>query len=570
MRFNKEIILTFLAVFSVSSCTEVQPSEQEIEAYSEEAAMAHFLTEPDRSLEILDSAVLIRNITPQRADYLRTIILFNGKGDAAAAEKLCQRLIDEEVWEDIPDGKDRVSFQVDVYRLMATIATDAGNHLSILRYCREGAALSHGVDILRGDEADFYSRMGYAMCQIGQTDEGLSAMARADSLAKSDATWSSLLSYLNNTKKMYHVLEEAGEYERGKQLVTDALSALEELKRDVSKVRFVPEGIACDSVALSEFADYYQVPFHCYLADACALLDQKDSTLLWLDRVKESAQSENPDLNSHMIYPLIYLGRYDEAQQLIAERKECLGDCSNEDYLSLLKYEMQIARHRGDYPSLCRLSEEALSVSDSLKFSQFNTMIADGALQYKIQEVEMRHLDEERRLMFIINILTLLTFLAVAFITWRYVRTVLAKHKELTQKYEDVQERLEELTEEVEEDASANSLEDLYHLAVTIMEEQELFKNPSCDIGFLSQMIPTNRSYLSAAINSVSGMNFRSWLAKYRIDHAKKVLMENDKITVDRLATECGFDNRTSLYRHFKNFEGMTPGEWVKLMRDKR
>ena len=51
------------------------------------------------------------------------------------------------------------------------------------------------------------------------------------------------------------------------------------------------------------------------------------------------------------------------------------------------------------------------------------------------------------------------------------------------------------------------------------------------------------------------------FLTEIRISHACRLLIE-DKLTTEALCSECGFNNITNFYRHFKKITNMTPMEY--------
>lgn len=564
MKKSLSILLFWAIAMAIVGCAKVHPSEAQLAMYSEDSAMEHYLVEPERSLAIIDSAVVIGNLSRERADYLRAIIYYDSTNEFDKGIELCKKLIDKEAWETISDY-DGSYFKVEVYRLICTIYTTTGNNLAVLRYAREGAALAHGVDILRGDEADFMSRMGFVMCKCGQVDEGLDIMQRAEELAKSDNSWSSLITYLNNSKKLFHVLSDHGRYEEAEQVVKRVLQTLEGLRGSIESIKYAPQGLIEDTSALEEFIQYYQVTLFSYLTDVYTEKGQLDTARIYLQKVRELPEASDPALTKSLVHPLIVLGEYDAAEQLLAAIKdEVIGDEMNEDYLQMLKEKMDLAIIRGEDSQANLLSREIFALSDSLKSSQFQILLAEEAAQYQLQDERQRRVDAENRVLHATVIVILLCVLIAVFFVAKYIKRIHSRYKKLKAKYAKAKKDLEAITGEVEEIDEPSSQEEIYHRAETLMKEKKLFKDPSFDINVLASLVPTNRSYLSAAINTIAGMNFRTWLAKYRVEYAKQVLLETPEITTDKLAEKCGFDNRTSLYRQFKSIEGMTTSEWLQ------
>jgi len=527
--------------------------------------MAHFLVDPDRAITLLDSAVVVGNLTPSRAGYLKAIVEYNGKEDNEAAFRRCQQLIDEESWKSLPDSEDVVSFQVDLYRLMATICTSKRNYLPAVRYARQGAELSHGIEKLRGDEADFHSRIGQVLSSTGQYEQALESLRRAESLSLSDDRWSSLISYLNNAKKLCFALLKTDQYADAKQVILAALARLEHLRAHLQEVRFAPEGMIQDPQALEEFIQYYQVCYDCSLVNIYAGQQQPDSALIMLSRLHDNPLSANPSITSTLVDPLIQLGRYDEAESLITDVLRCYGaDTLNNSCLELKKQSRQLASLRGDYRGADLLSAQILSLNEELNASQMQMSLAYAMTEYHLQDERLRREDAEARLLWFVICAVLCGFLLVIILSYSFIRRLLTRQQELNHQVEAARKQLANAGGGSISRPQAETLESIYQRAVQVVEQQQLYSDSSFDINMLSQLVMTNRHYVSEAINIQSGMNFRSWLAKFRVEHAKKLMLENPSISMLQLATACGYDNRVSLYRQFKNVEGVSPSEWLE------
>jgi len=572
---HKQFYILSLLIILLSSCSqsESKKTNKDYSIYCEDTAMAHFITEPDRALLLLDSAVILDKITPARGKYLKAIVMFNGKNKTDSCIAMCQDLIDNEVWEDNRIDEPE-SFQVSIYRLMATASMHADNYMNVLRYAREGVKMAHGNPDLIGSEADLLSRLGFVMCQLGQHSEGIDALNRAEQLTKNESNWSSLIAYLNTTKKIYHAYDMMERYSDAKTEVFDALNRIDYVRHNLKKIDYVPEAMLVDSSAFEECANYYETTFHCYLTNIYANEQNTDSALYWLNVVKESSQADNPSLNTTLIDPLIKMGRYDEAKQMIADHKELAGaDTTSTDYISLQKQEMLLCMETGQTTTANLLAQSIIHSTDNIKVSEMRMMLADAATQYQLQEERLLRKDAEDRLLTIIIALILTVSLISGTCIFIYLRKLMAKHKELKQLFNETKEELDYIKEDQNNEERVKipeeALEDIYRRAVEYMETFQPYRDSKCDINSIALELNTNRYYISNAVNSIAGMNFRSWLAKYRVEHAKYILLSTPNITNDDLAIKCGFDNRTSLYRQFKSIEGITPTEWLKAQETK-
>jgi len=559
------LLLSFIGIL-VACCDGTGTGEFSGSENCEDIALAHYLTDPQRSLEIVDSAESVHALSPERADYLRAVIYYDGTNEIEKSFDLCRKLIEEKPWRSIPDSNEGRKFRLDIYRLMVTVATDSGNYLSVLKYSMKGASYARQDESLVSYEAEFLSRMGYIMYKSGQVSEGLDLMQRAEKHTFRDDSWSSYITYINNAKNMYHVYSDNCQYEEAKLLLSQVIKSLDNLRENTNNIRNVPKKLVSDSTALEEFIQYYQINLMSYLACVYADENQMDSAQYYIQRVMENPQSDNPAITKSLIHPLIILGKYDDAEALImSTENEIVGNQINEDYLYLLKQKMKIAQLRGDDHEALRIGSEIIMMGDSLNSNQSQLYLADATAAYKLnEEHEKRQIAENRLFLSTILIVILLSTIGGVFAYFQ-IRRIQTKHKELRRKYEKTKKALEAITgEEIIDEDAPKSKEEIFKRAVALVNGEELFRDPEFDIVALAKMVPTNRSYLSSAINTMAQMNFRTWLANYRIEYAKKVLLEKSGITNEALAEECGFDNRVSLYRQFKSIVGMTPNEWIQ------
>lgn len=80
----------------------------------------------------------------------------------------------------------------------------------------------------------------------------------------------------------------------------------------------------------------------------------------------------------------------------------------------------------------------------------------------------------------------------------------------------------------------------------------------------LSDMLYTNRTYLSEYIKTTYAMSFRDWITGLRIEYAKRLLTQYPKLTVADISERSGFISPSHFTRLFKENTGSTPVKWRK------
>ena len=101
----------------------------------------------------------------------------------------------------------------------------------------------------------------------------------------------------------------------------------------------------------------------------------------------------------------------------------------------------------------------------------------------------------------------------------------------------------------------------LYERIKNVMETEQLFLDPDLTLRKLSAHLDTNTKYLSQVINHHGGCNFLSFVNDYRIAKVKEHLNAGDfyKHTFFGIAQRCGFKNKSTFYKVFRDITGMTP-----------
>ena len=84
----------------------------------------------------------------------------------------------------------------------------------------------------------------------------------------------------------------------------------------------------------------------------------------------------------------------------------------------------------------------------------------------------------------------------------------------------------------------------------------------------LSEILYTNRTYLSAYIKTTYKMTFREWITSLRLEYAKNKLKEHPEINIQKLAESSGFLSQSNFIKLFSEKEGCTPAKWKKSNRE--
>lgn len=101
-----------------------------------------------------------------------------------------------------------------------------------------------------------------------------------------------------------------------------------------------------------------------------------------------------------------------------------------------------------------------------------------------------------------------------------------------------------------------------------LIEEEQLFLNPNLNLTILSKKLKTNSAYLSQVINHEFGKNLNNFLNEYRIKTVQNCLLngEHNSLTIEGIASKCGFKNRATFNTAFKKVTGLTPTYYINSL----
>ena len=101
---------------------------------------------------------------------------------------------------------------------------------------------------------------------------------------------------------------------------------------------------------------------------------------------------------------------------------------------------------------------------------------------------------------------------------------------------------------------------DLFERLENMMINDKIYRDAELTIDKLTQLLNTNRSYLSQVINESSGISYSTYINNYRIKEAIELLSNSDNDEpIKSIAISIGFNSPSNFFTIFKNKVGMSP-----------
>lgn len=111
-----------------------------------------------------------------------------------------------------------------------------------------------------------------------------------------------------------------------------------------------------------------------------------------------------------------------------------------------------------------------------------------------------------------------------------------------------------------------NEKQELFYQLKKDIKESKLYLDPKLSLFTLSKKINKSPQSISDLINNCSDDNFYSLINKMRIEDFKIMVVEKKhlKYNIESIASMCGFNSKSTFYRAFKEFEGISPSQFIK------
>lgn len=112
----------------------------------------------------------------------------------------------------------------------------------------------------------------------------------------------------------------------------------------------------------------------------------------------------------------------------------------------------------------------------------------------------------------------------------------------------------------------------LLNIIKETMERSEKIYDLNFTQDQLAEMVHSKSKYVSQVINELCNCNFSAFINEYRVKEACQRINDSDyygNLTIEAISLSVGFKSRTTFNTAFRKFTGLTPGEYLKIAREK-
>ena len=522
--------------------------------YQSDTILVTYATNPERALRLLDSALLLGNISDYRGQFIRAKIycksLMEQRQDSAIL--ICKSLLTHDSVRNNPTELENI------YDMLITTSRIKPDYEAYLHWATLKATLCQQ----QGEETEHWrteADIGFLMTHLGQIDEGLAKLDDAISRLDAPGSIDRMDAFIIAVKRKINALNDLQRYADViplAQRILDRLDHYEQHAKDYAE----------DSYRLSwsdhpndrdRYLDFSRAQAWGFLAQAHAYNSTPQKAKEYLALFDNSGYGKT-FMGRRMIAPTqIALGMYDEALTTYDEvERRMAGDTLNEDYAIILHSRAIAARAKGRTAEALDLQTRYANlvkiVSDNLHASEAHDYAARYHAQEQQLEIQEKQAEAERSHIVSLAV-AVIAVLAIVFAIYffRQKRIVSEKNRALVR-----------MINGTPPEPVKNGNSDLFNDIDTTIRNEQLYKNVNLQRQDICDRFSISRHTLNDLLaEHTNGLSFPQYVNNIRLEAALRLLRDEPTKTVSAIATEVGF-TPANLREQFKRKYGMTPADY--------
>lgn len=582
------LLLMMLMGCRQSSVSTTHRSSPVDTAYTDSAALAVFDYHPDRALTIIDSAVIVGNLTEERASFLRAKILSQSyKAQRLdSAQAICECLLADKAVAADDDMRQ------DVLELLCNIARMRCDYGPWLKWASQLVELCRS----RGCEAEMMrnqAEIGVIHASLGLVSTGLaeidSVISRLDGIRHFNELDASVIAM----KRKINVLCDVGRYADEIDVAHRLIERLDDYEKFPDAYHDGTYREPADATERGKYINFYRAQAHGFMAEAFAASGDERQARRQLALFEASDYGRTLSGRAMIANTLCRLHEWDKLLATCDDVTRALGDDTlRRDYANVVRYRALVAEGHGQYSAASAAWKRYIAIdevlNDSLRRSQTQMYAARFHFHEQRRELDRKTADARRgRIMAWAG--ALIALLAVGFALWssRQRRLLRQKNRVLIDKINDAldyREKYQALSDmQVGSDDAGHTTspdaamigamsrsevdaltdEQLFALLSRAIVDDRLFLDPACDRQMLMERYGLTKERIGAAFSRGSEHNsLASYIRDLRLEYAFRMLADNPDYTINQVAKECGFFSADTFRRGFKDKFGISPTEY--------
>lgn len=533
--------------------------------YTARAALIIYGTEPERALAIIDSALIVGNVSPFRADFVRARIYANSVVGPRldTAVDLCEVLLQHDSTRVV--DKATAANRSDVLEVMMAACRKQHDDNHWLQYAIERADLSRSQG-METEALRMEAEIGAVMTRLGRRDEGLIKLEQViHALDQGEPSVDRMDAGIVARKRRIIVYDDAGRF-------WDIIPDAEAIIKKLEDYRRRPEAYAEDCFRLPPDADgharycqFYTAQAQAYLACAYSSVTPPD-----LEKARAYVQLvEASDFGRSFVgrWTLTQvwkaLGQWDKLLAIDAEAERRMGaDTLNADYAAVLQDRADAARARGQYLQAISYMDRYTRLQRQLSEKRHETEAQEYAARYHAMEQEQ--MIREAQAQSLRKDTFIMVILAILFIICLFLFRVFQQRRFISEKNQALVRMINELTEtrEASQKGTARPDRELFDRIDSVIRGEKLYADANLQRQDIVDRFNVSRHALNDMFSAYAdGQSFTAYVNNLRMQDALRLLQEEPVLSFSDIAQAVGF-TPANFREQFKRQFGMTPTEY--------
>lgn len=265
-------------------------------------------------------------------------------------------------------------------------------------------------------------------------------------------------------------------------------------------------------------------------------------------------------------------GRHEDAIAAYELGAGMMGEAGRKDFYAAMAetYYMTVAKDSAlkYYRLNLDLARRDSSRVNERQFNELLRSYQKAEYENELQKHDLELLKERKRLNSILYIAIMAVIVALS-ATVLYLKQK-AMYRKLACQHERFRRRMDSVAKTEGVFPRHSKTEDadmeLFKKMERLMTEDKVFSIKGLTLDKMAEIMGTNRTYVSNAVNKYAQMDFISYVDMYRIKEAAGLISKNGNIPVKGLADAVGYNSISVFYKAFRNETGVTPGQYAKSL----
>lgn len=119
------------------------------------------------------------------------------------------------------------------------------------------------------------------------------------------------------------------------------------------------------------------------------------------------------------------------------------------------------------------------------------------------------------------------------------------------------------VSDKTADELASDSEYQLFRRLETLVKDKKIYTLKDLSLDKIAEMLGTNRTYVSKAINDIAGTSYYNYIDAFRIREATRIISESeDDVPFKSLSDDLGYNSISVFYKAFRNATGCTPGQY--------